>query len=71
MARSKISFSLEIFNLARNLEFFLIFGPSGLLEAPNPEKLKAAQKWLKSDFRGLPQSNPKSNPKNNFLTRKN
>ena len=29
MARSKISFSLEISNLARDLEFFLIFGPSG------------------------------------------
>ena len=29
MARSKISFSLEIFNLARTLDFFLIFGPSG------------------------------------------
>ena len=29
MARSKISFLLEIFNLARNLEFFEIFGPSG------------------------------------------
>ena len=29
MARSKFSFSLEIFNLARDLNFFLIFGPSG------------------------------------------
>ena len=29
MARSKISFSLEIFNPDRNLDFFLIFGPSG------------------------------------------
>ena len=31
MARSKISFSLEIFNLARNFVFFLSFGPSGLV----------------------------------------
>ena len=30
VARSKISFLLEIFNLARTLNFFLIFGPSGL-----------------------------------------
>ena len=29
VARSKISFSLEIFNLARHLEFLLILGPSG------------------------------------------
>ena len=29
VARSKISFSIEISNLDRNLEFFLIFGPSG------------------------------------------
>ena len=36
----------------------------------NPEKFKVAQKWLKSDFQGPPQSNPKSNPKSNFLTRK-
>ena len=33
----------------------------------NPEKLKVAQKWLKSDFRGLGQSNPESNPENDFL----
>ena len=32
VARSRISFSLEIFNLARNLECFLIFGRSGKLE---------------------------------------
>ena len=37
MARSKFSFSLEIFNLARNLEFFLIFGPSG--------KCSSTQSW--------------------------
>ena len=29
MARSKISFSLEIFNPDQNLKFFLTFGPSG------------------------------------------
>ena len=31
---------------------------------------KVTQKWLKSDFRRPPQSNPRSNPKSNFLTRK-
>ena len=33
MARSEIAFSLEIFNLARNLENFLIVGPSGKIYA--------------------------------------
>ena len=31
VARSKISFSLEMFNLARNLDFFWCLGPLGLL----------------------------------------
>ena len=34
MARSKSSFSLEIFNLARNvMQFFMIFGPLGFATA--------------------------------------
>ena len=33
VARSKISFSLEIFNLARNLEFFRSLGPLGNLRS--------------------------------------
>ena len=36
----------------------------------NPEKCKVTRKRLKSDFWGLPQSNPPSNPKSNFLTQK-
>ena len=36
MARSKISFSLEIFNLARNLDFLGSLGPLGLV---NSQKL--------------------------------
>ena len=32
----------------------------------NPKKFKVTRKWLKSDFWGLPKSNPQSN----FLTRK-
>ena len=36
MARSKISFSLEIFNLARNLEFLVwSLGPLGIPRTPN------------------------------------
>ena len=33
-----------------------------------PKKFKVTQKWLKSDLRGLFQSDPKSNPKSDFLT---
>ena len=40
------------------------------LKPRNPEKFKAAQKCVKSDFRGPPKSNPKSNLKSNFLTQK-
>ena len=36
---------------------------------PNPEKFKVAQKWLKSDFRGLPQRTQKS-PEQWHLTQK-
>ena len=36
---------------------------------PNPPKFKVAQKWLKSGFRGLPQSGSKVT-KSDFLTRK-
>ena len=36
----------------------------------SPEKLKVAQKSLKSDLRGLSQSNSKNNPESDSLTRK-
>ena len=39
-----------------------------LLEPRNPEKFKFVQKWLRSDFRGLPQSDPISNTKSDFST---
>ena len=38
VARSKISFSIEIFNLDRNLEFFWSLGPLGTLEMPQQQQ---------------------------------
>ena len=37
---------------------------------PSPSHIRRRQKWLKSDFRGPPKSNPKSNLTSDFLTRK-
>ena len=59
VARSKISFSIEIFNIDRNLEFFLIFGPSGnsLIERgtdPHPQDFSLTKKtarFTKGQFR--------------------
>ena len=39
------------------------------LEPPKTRRIKSSSKWLKSDFRGLPQNNPKSDPERNFLSR--
>ena len=56
VARSKISFSLEMFNLARNLDFFLIFGPSGFAAdriAPIRSDLRSPDSNRKPKFRSI------------------
>ena len=50
VARSKISFSLEIFNLARNLEFFLIFGFSGFVLPENQGIIFQQRRTLPENF---------------------
>ena len=70
VARSKISFSLEIFNLAQNLEFFWIFGPSGYVDifcissakSPNWERVQAQshEKVWKESIPLLALGRPKS-----------
>ena len=76
VARSKISFSLEIFNPDRNLEFFLIFGPSGHKnERKNPVakssdksrrlKIKAAKNPFPEAILGCPRKYCGERPQSN------
>ena len=51
-------------------ESFTFVIPGTPWKPPKPERLKVTEKWLKSDFRGFPQSDPQSDPKSDFSTRK-
>ena len=47
MARSKISFSIEIFNLDRNLEFFWSLGPLGIFSTEGSFGFESLEPYTK------------------------